>query len=404
MYLDGVQEVPCSKGGVFKNKLLGLKEKRGLMKFLTSIMQPTEQDTQTLQEFQEKPFLEFLQSQQLSANVIKFILYSIVNEENDQEKATTVNTADAMARLKLFTSSIGRYGSTPYLVPLYGSGELPQAYCRLSAVYGAIFVLARTTQSLEILDNKCVSIETETEKISCEHLVGSWEHLPNFVKPDSPIFKVSRAIIVSDVPLLPLDHDTPNDLVALSIPPNTFGNTCNISVQQLTDSVGVAAPSFYLIHFTTPSTSPTAKEDLQGSVEGLFQHLSSRVNPEEGKAGIIWRSYFNILDPEIQADTPTNVHVVSRPFFSLTYDQAMKKAEEIFHKLCPEEEFIPKVPNPEDIIFEVGPEKEEEKTEVEGEVEGEETKPQGNEKQENEAKQEQETETKKEETDEKEGL
>lgn len=41
-----------------------------------------------------------------------------------------LNTGDAMARLKQFSSSLGRYGSTPYLVPLYGSGELSQAYCR----------------------------------------------------------------------------------------------------------------------------------------------------------------------------------------------------------------------------------------------------------------------------------
>lgn len=87
MYLDGVQEVPCSKGGIFKNKCIGLKEKRGLMKFLTSIMQPNEEDTRRLQEYADKPFVDFIKDQQLSSNVLKFILYSIVNEETDQEKS-----------------------------------------------------------------------------------------------------------------------------------------------------------------------------------------------------------------------------------------------------------------------------------------------------------------------------
>lgn len=79
-------KVPCSKGGIFKNKCIGLKEKRGLMKFLTSIMNPTEEDAAKIEEFQDKPFIDYIKSQQLSTNVLKFILYSIVNEETDQEK------------------------------------------------------------------------------------------------------------------------------------------------------------------------------------------------------------------------------------------------------------------------------------------------------------------------------
>jgi hypothetical protein len=81
---------------------------------------------------------------------------------------------------------------------------------------------------------------------------------------------------------------------------------------------------------------------------------SNQAPPEEGvnpKMGIIWRAYFNIVNPEVQSELPTNVHVISDPSFTLTYDDAVKKAEEIFHHICPDEEFIPKVPNPEDIIF-----------------------------------------------------
>lgn len=55
---------------------------------------------------------------------------------------------------------------------------------------------------------------------------------------------MSRSIVVSDVPLAPLDPDSPNDLLVMSVPPGTFGNAHTVNVQQLTDSVGVAAPSF----------------------------------------------------------------------------------------------------------------------------------------------------------------
>jgi hypothetical protein len=49
-------------------------------------MQPTEEDNQRLEENLDKPFLDFLKAQQLTTNVINFIVYSIVNEMTDQEK------------------------------------------------------------------------------------------------------------------------------------------------------------------------------------------------------------------------------------------------------------------------------------------------------------------------------
>ena len=38
--------------------------------------------------------------------------------------------ADTVARVKLYSESIQRYGKSPYLYPLYGLGELPQGFAR----------------------------------------------------------------------------------------------------------------------------------------------------------------------------------------------------------------------------------------------------------------------------------
>jgi hypothetical protein len=35
-----------------------------------------------------------------------------------------------LAVAQKFLSSLGRYGNTAFLWPLYGAGELPQAFCR----------------------------------------------------------------------------------------------------------------------------------------------------------------------------------------------------------------------------------------------------------------------------------
>ena len=33
---------------------------------------------------------------------------------------------------QVFINSLGRYGNAPFLFPIFGGGELPQAFCRYS--------------------------------------------------------------------------------------------------------------------------------------------------------------------------------------------------------------------------------------------------------------------------------
>ena len=53
--------------------------------------------------------------------------------------------------MKKYTESQGVYGDTPFLFPLYGLSEITQAYSRLAAVHGGIFILCRRAVSL-VLD------------------------------------------------------------------------------------------------------------------------------------------------------------------------------------------------------------------------------------------------------------
>ena len=54
---------------------------------------------------------------------------------------TTIDAATGMRLLCRHLAAIGRFGSTAFLVPMYGSSELSQAFCRLCAVKGGIYML-----------------------------------------------------------------------------------------------------------------------------------------------------------------------------------------------------------------------------------------------------------------------
>lgn len=46
-----------------------------------------------------------------------------------------------MKEFLLYASSVAKYGKSPYIYPLYGLGELPQGFARLSAIYGGTYML-----------------------------------------------------------------------------------------------------------------------------------------------------------------------------------------------------------------------------------------------------------------------
>lgn len=53
-------------------------------------------------------------------------------------------------RIVLYTQSMARYGKSPYIYPLYGLGELPQAFARLSAIYGGTYMLDKKIESVNV--------------------------------------------------------------------------------------------------------------------------------------------------------------------------------------------------------------------------------------------------------------
>lgn len=76
-------------------------------------------------------------------------------------------------RIVLYTSSMARYGKSPYIYPLYGLGELPQSFARLSAIYGGTYMLDK--QISEIVtdaEGKFVGVTSAGETVKAKQVIG----------------------------------------------------------------------------------------------------------------------------------------------------------------------------------------------------------------------------------------
>ncbi|KFM68724.1 Rab proteins geranylgeranyltransferase component A 2, partial [Stegodyphus mimosarum] len=107
------------------------------------------------------------------------------------------------------------------------------------------------------------------------------------------------------------------------------------------------------------SSNTTAEQDLKYAVELLFRSEASgsEVSNESTnhKPNILWCLYYNQKDTstiDLNCCVPESIFLTSSPDVELDYEHSVKEAHEIFNKICPGEEFLPRAPDPEDILIE----------------------------------------------------
>ncbi|XP_036695187.1 rab proteins geranylgeranyltransferase component A 1 [Balaenoptera musculus] len=346
-----VEQVPCSRADVFNSKQLTMVEKRMLMKFLTFCME-YEEHPDEYKAYEEITFYEYLKTQKLTPNLQYFVLHSIA-----MTSETASSTIDGLRATKNFLHCLGRYGNTPFLFPLYGQGELPQCFCRMCAVFGGIYCLRHLVQCLVVdkESGKCKAvIDQFGQRIISKHFLVEDSYFSENTCSHVQYRQISRAVLITDRSVLKTDSD--QQISILTVPAEEPGAFA-VRVIELCSSTMTCMKGTYLVHLTCTS-SKTAREDLEPVVQKLFTPYTEKEieNEEVEKPRLLWALYFNMRDSSDVSrnsynDLPSNVYVCSGPDCALGNDNAVKQAEALFQQICPNEDFCPPPPNPEDIIL-----------------------------------------------------
>lgn len=118
---------------------------------------------------------------------------------------------------------------------------------------------------------------------------------------------------------------------------------------------------------TTKINGP--KDDFQHCIEKLF--CSDKENSEDKRPRILWSFYFSLpnANENFNARISEKIYVCPGPDMDLDYDASIKEvlyitytiidtlnilfpqAKNIFSEIFPNEEFLPRAPDPEEIIF-----------------------------------------------------
>ncbi|XP_033632018.1 rab proteins geranylgeranyltransferase component A 2-like [Asterias rubens] len=345
---DKLEQVPCSRADVFSSKYVSVLEKRMLMRVIEFSMNYQDR-LDEYEEYRERPFEEFLKSRKLTPTLQHFVMHSIA-----MVNANTP-TEEALKATQIFLRSLGRYGNTAFLWTLYGSGELPQCFCRLCAVFAGIYMLRTNVKKLIIDDNNLCkgAIDSDGRRLTCNNLIMETSYAPpQAVNIGSGT--ISRGILLTDRPLKNSDNE---EITLLTVPPTSEQNS-PIRVLELGHGSCACPRDMFVVHLTSTGTGQ-AKNDLQYALEKLFQPLNKEDSDSESvKPKVLWSLFFSQVDTSVcddealAAGLPSNVLVTAGPGTAVGFEHAVAQAKRLFEKICPGEDFLPAAPEPEDIVFE----------------------------------------------------
>jgi len=225
-----VAKVPSDASEALRSPLMGLFEKRRAKKFLEWVGAFKEDDPAsygglalnhcTMREVYDKFGLE--------ATTRDFIGHSMALYQTDEyinEKGTAKETVQ---RIRLYVNSMARYGKSPYIYPLYGLGELPQGFARLSAIYGGTYMLNTTIDDIETEGGKVSGIKATMKERSedsdgmkfstkTKKIIGDPSYFPGKVQIVGHLLK---AICILTHPVANTDN---SDSAQLIIPQSQVG-------------------------------------------------------------------------------------------------------------------------------------------------------------------------------------
>merc|ERR1719341_2278290 len=310
------------------------------MKFLTARMQESG-EAATDPDATDKTFGEFLKQQKLTPNLLHYVCHSIAMV------SPTESVTKGLSAVKKFLSSLGRFGPTPFLWSMYGTGELPQAFCRLCAVFGGIYYLGRSLEGVVVKDGKARAVVTEGKRISCQYLVMPGSKVPTNLVQETKEVTASRAMFVAKESLLPTEKE---QITFLSLPQE---DDRPVRVVEVGPGTAACPKGLHVMHATVEGEM--GLEDVLKE-EGILKE-------EE----LVYSLTFTQAGSKGGERTKLqNMWGASGPVAELDFDVAIEQAREIYKGMFPGEDFLPRAPDPEEIIL--GGEEGEERDTVTGDT------------------------------------
>jgi len=223
--------------------------------------------------------------------------HAVALYHNDEYLQRPAN--ETLEKIFLYRDSLAQYkGNSPYIYPRYGLGELPQAFARLSAIYGGTYMLDKPID--EILyspDGHVIGVRSQGEVAKCKFVVADPSYFPNRVQKTG---RVIRAICILNHPIPNTGNDN-NTSLQIILPQREMKRRNDIYVMAISSDFHVVPKGKYMAIVSTNVETADAEKEIAPALALL---------------GAIEQKFISIVDEFIPSDDGTKDGI----FVSTTYD------------------------------------------------------------------------------------
>lgn len=279
-----IAKVPVDEKEALASNLMGMFEKRRFRNFLVFVQDFNEEDPKTWKEIDphKTTMQELYEKFGLDKDTCDFTGHALALYRDDDYLSTPAG--ETIRRIKLYSDSLARYGKSPYLYPLYGLGELPQGFARLSAIYGGTYMLDKPIDEIVLENGRVVGVRSGDETAKCKQVFCDPSYVLDKVKK---VGEVIRCICL-------MDHPIPNTKDALScqiiIPQKQVNRKSDIYISLVSYTHQVAAKGWFIamVSTTVETSNPEAEIkpglDLLGPIKQKFVTVSDLFVPTDDGA------------------------------------------------------------------------------------------------------------------------
>lgn len=253
-----VAKVPSDASEALRSPLMGIFEKRRAKNFLEWVGGYKEDDPATHKglALNSCTMKEVYDKFGLEPTTRDFIGHSMALYQTDDYINEKGMAHDAVQRIRLYVNSMARYGKSPYIYPLYGLGELPQGFARLSAIYGGTYMLNTEVGEILYEGSKVCGIKATMKErgeegdgmkftTKCKKILADPSYFPGKVQVTGHLLK---AICILNHPVASTDN---SDSLQLIIPQSQVGRRHDIYVAVVSSAHNVCPKGYYIAIVST---------------------------------------------------------------------------------------------------------------------------------------------------------